>query len=153
MTKKKGSETGTEQWGLGTIIFVIFSYVLFAVVLVGLVQYFTARYNLLTFQTLELVTGIGLVGGFVFLAGFREDISDKLRRKLKGIGSLYLFSTISFVVFGLYQAAYQASLLSKGTGAELAKIIYHLTFYIGAIGFVFAVLWTLWLIPDLLRTK
>ena len=95
MTKKKDSEVGTERWGFGTIIFVIFSYILFAVVLVGLVQYFIARYNLLTFQTLELVTGIGLVGGFLFLAGFREGINDKLRRKLKGIGSLYLFSTIS----------------------------------------------------------
>ena len=154
MSKKKRSEDSSEMWGLGRMVFMVFRYVLIAVILLGLVLYLVAQYKLQTIlQPFELATVIGLVGGFVFLAGFRESADDRMRKRLKGIGSLCLFSAISLTLFGLYQGANQANLLSTGTAAGLAKIVYPLTFYVGAVGFIGAVFWTLWVIPDLTRNK
>ena len=154
MSKKKHSEASSETLGLGRIVFMVFSYILIAVILLGLVLYLIAQYKLQTiFQPFELATVVGLVGGFIFVAGFRESADDRMKKRLKGIGSLCLFSAISFVIFGLFQAANQANLISTGTAAGLAKIVYPLTFYVGAVGFIGALLWTLWLIPDLTRNK
>ena len=130
--------------------FVVFglSYLFFVVVLLGMILYLFAQYKKDIFQPFEMATVVALVGGFIFVAAFGEHVGEKLRPKLKRIGSLYLLSTISLVIFGLYQAADEAKLLQKSL-----TWVYTATFYGGAIFFIVAMLLTFWVIPELMEIR
>jgi Na+/H+-dicarboxylate symporter len=122
-------------------------YIFFMFVLLGMILYLAAHYIMGILQPFEMATVVALVGGFIFVAAFGEKVTDGLRKRLKRIGSLYLLSTISLVIFGLYQAADQAKILQKSL-----TWVYTTTFYGGAISFIVAMLLTFWVIPELMET-
>jgi hypothetical protein len=126
--------------GLGCLFFMF--------VLLGMILYLAAHYIMGILQPFEMATVVALVGGFIFVAAFGEHVDEELRPKLRRIGVLYLLSTISLVVFGLYQAADQAKLLQKSL-----TWVYTTTFYMGVISFTAALVLTFWVIPELWKVK
>jgi len=107
-----------------------------------------------SFQPFELATVVGIIGGFPLIASFTatDKINEELKRKLRAIGVLFLFAAICFVIFGFYQAADQAKLLESGSnGYRILTVVYIVTFYGGAISFIWGIWKTLWIMPELLE--
>jgi hypothetical protein len=151
-TGEKGGENKGVGSDWGKWVFFVVGELFFMVVMLGMVLYLVAQYKKDSFHPFELATVVGLLGGFIFVAAFAERVVDTLSIRLKRIGSLYLLSTISFVIFGLYQAGDQAQLLQAGeSGSWIMKWVYPFTFYTGAVSFIVAMLLTLWVIPGLME--
>ena len=124
--------------------------VFLGVVLTGMVLYLVAQYKMGVFQPFELATVVGLLGGFPLVASFGEKAGEeRMKNSLRAIGGLYLFAAICFVVFGFYQAADMAKLTPQvGSGVWMFKVIYTVTFYGGALAFIFGMWNTLLMIPE-----
>jgi len=139
-------EVGSD-WG--KFVVSVLAYLVVIVILIGMILYLIAQYKKDIFQPFEMATVVGLVGGFIFVAAFGEP-NKTFSRRLKRIGTLYLLSTITLVVFGFYQAADQAKLApAGGLTSGWITTFYVLTFYLGAGLFCVAILLTLTVIPQL----
>ena len=152
MVSTSKEEKVKERWWDGVLpqVLLLISQIFFVVVVTGMVLYLAAQYKKSSFQPFELATVAGLIGGFPLVASFGDKIEAGMKKRLKLIGGLYLFSTIMLVVFGFYQAADQAGLLpSTGSGVWMFTVIYAVTFYGGAFAFTIGMWMTLELIPQL----
>src|SRR4030042_1585934 len=142
-----------QRWwgGLWGQLLVGLGQLFFGVVLTGMVFYVVAQYKMGRFQPFELATAAGVLGGFPLLAAFGDKVDNEgLRKKLMAIGGLYLFAAIFFVVFGFYQAADQAKLISQtGTEVWVFKVVYVATFYGAAVALSLGMWMTLEIIPQL----
>jgi hypothetical protein len=77
--------------------------------------------------------------------------SEELAKRLKAIGGLYLIAAVLFVVFGFYQAADQAKIISQtGAGLWIFKVVYIATFYGAAIALTSGMWMTLGVAPTLM---
>jgi len=127
------------------------SQLFFGVALFGMVIYLLAQDKMEEFQSFELATLAGLLGGFPLVAAFADKREDEtVRKRLKVIGGLYLLAAIFFIVFGFYQAGDQAGIRpSNGQGVWMYNAIYTTTFYGGAIALILGMWMSLELVPRL----
>ncbi len=152
----KDEKIKRKWWrGLGSQLLVGLSQLFFGVVLSGMVIYLVAQYKMENFQSFELATVAGLLGGFPLVAAFADKGTDEaIRKKLKRIGGLYLLAAIFFVVFGFYQAGDQAKIIpSDGRAAWMFITIYMTTFYGGAIALILGMWLSLEMLPRLVGLK
>jgi hypothetical protein len=133
-------------------LLILFFQLFFGIVLTGMVFYLVAQYKMGSFQPFELAMTAGLLGGFPLLAAFGGKMdSEELAKRLKAIGGLYLIAAVLFVVFGFYQAADQAKIISQtGAGLWIFKVVYIATFYGAAIALTSGMWMTLGVAPTLM---
>jgi hypothetical protein len=134
-------------------LLILIGQLFFGIVLTGMVFYLVAQYKMGSFQPFELATTAGLLGGFPLLAAFGGKVDDeRLTKRLKAIGGLYLLAAILFVVFAFYQAADQAKIISQtGAGVWMFKVIYVATFYGAAVALTLGMWMTLEMVPMLME--
>lgn len=122
----------------------------FGIVLTGMVLYLVAKYKEGDFEPFALATVAGLLGGFPLVTSFGEKVEEGIKKQLRWVGGLYIFSAIFFVVFGFYQAADQACLIPQsGSWVWAFQVIYAVTFYGAAISLIIGMWLTLILLPKL----
>lgn len=149
-TRARGSNRSQMGGLAGNVVFML----IFTVILIGLVLYLVAIYQTPQgFRPFDLATVAGLLGGLMLVCAYANSCPERLKLGLRKTGVSYLVSTMAFVIFGLYQAADQAGLGDKLTGASHGWFVgvYMTTFYLGAIALSVALFWTIWSIPALVR--
>ena len=148
-TEKEGDEKKARGTDWGQFALFALGELITLAILIGMILYLLAQYSKNSFQSFEMATVVGLVGGFIFVAAFAEHDDKKLGLKLRRVGVLYLLATIALVVFGFYQAADQAQLIKGGFASGWVAGFYVFTFYAGALLFCAGIVETLTVIPKL----
>ena len=133
--------------GVFRLILCVFEMLLF----LGIILYIVFRYsNPANLQPFEMATVTTLLGGFALAGGFSGNARlVSLAFALRGIGALYIASTIAFVLFGLFLPLTEKTLpeLLK----EIATPVIVFGAYSGAFLFVIATGWILYVIPRIFR--
>jgi F0F1-type ATP synthase alpha subunit len=118
----------------------------------GFFLYVVLNYETLQAQSFELAKVSALLGGFALTGGFSGiKTHDILKFRLRRIGTLFIVSTIFFVVFGLYQPLDQPD--SVESLKNILKIVIPISFYGGVIFFLIATSLLFTIIPRIFREK
>ena len=133
--------------GILTQGFQLVLYIFSLLLLVAMVFYVVFTYETQT-STFELATVAGLLGGFALAGGLLDTKLPSLSFSLRRIGALYLVSTIALIFFGLFVPIDKQNIPSM---ARITKIVMPISFYLGALSFIVATVWFLWLVPSFFR--
>jgi len=143
-------ETVNNQSRWNTLLGIIFGYVFFVVLLMGMVFYLVVQYSNDSFQPFTLATAVALIGGVTLSTAFSAKCPDNIRPRLRKVGALCLVATVSFIVFGFFQPIDKAGIHALD---GVLKWVIPIFFYMGAISFIIAILMTLLVIPKIFFIK
>ena len=129
-------------------VYYVILFLLSLVVIIGL-GFFVIRYAQEPGTSpFELATVVGLLGGFALAGGFVGQKDYAVQYDLRRIGALYLVSTILLVFYGLY---IPLDILGADSLKTLIKIFMPITYWVGALFFLGATMWFLWIVPKFFR--
>jgi len=97
----------------------------------------------------EMATLSALLGGFVLTGGFLSGSSNALGMSLRRVGTLYLASTVSFAILGLFLPILKVIGDADSIGDYIVVWVTGISMVVGMIFFATATTWLIRILPEI----